>query len=135
MRTYLWLDDIRDPNFEIWQIQYMPDYTKGVDEIIWVKTYKEFVEWISKNGLPDEVFFDHDLADNWDLRSDSDVESWFDMNNNLEYTGYDAAKWLGNYCIDNKLKIPMFSIQSANPVGARNIREYLNNCKKFISEN
>jgi hypothetical protein len=62
MRTYLWLDDIRDPFMYLWQIQYMPDYIKGVDHIVWVKTYEDFVEWIKTNGLPDEVFFDHDLG-------------------------------------------------------------------------
>jgi len=116
MRTYLWLDDIRDPFMYLWQIQYTPDYIKGVDHIVWVKTYEDFVEWIQTNGLPDEVFFDHDLGPT------------------PMKDGYDAAKWLGNYCIDNNLDIPKFDIQSANPVGARNIREYLNNCKKFIND-
>jgi len=115
MRTYLWLDDIRDPFMYLWQVQFMPDYIKGVDHIVWVKTYEDFVEWIEINGLPDEVFFDHDLGP-------SPMKD-----------GYDAAKWLGNHCIDNNLQIPTFQIQSANPVGAKNIREYLNNCKKFIS--
>lgn len=115
MRTYLWLDDIRNPYLYIWQVQYMPDYDKNTDNIVWVKNYEEFINWVTTNGLPDKVFFDHDLGP-------SPMKD-----------GYDAAKWLGNYCIDNNKEIPLFYIQSANPVGSDNIRQYLNNCKKFIN--
>ena len=46
--TKLYLDDIRIPKTEGWVI---------------VRTYDEFVNWITKNGLPEEVSFDHDLAE------------------------------------------------------------------------
>ena len=44
----LYLDDSRVPKTEGWDI---------------VRTYEDFVEWITKNGLPNEVSFDHDLAE------------------------------------------------------------------------
>jgi len=44
----LYLDDVRCPKTEGWDI---------------VRTYDDFVSWITKNGLPDEVSFDHDLAE------------------------------------------------------------------------
>lgn len=115
MRTYLWLDDVRDPFISIWQYQYMPSYEKGVDHIVWVKNYYDFVKWVELNGIPDKVFFDHDLGP-------GDTP-----------TGYDAAKWLGQYCMGNNLPVPEFSIQSANPIGAENIRGYLNNVIKHMS--
>jgi hypothetical protein len=114
MKTYLWLDDIRDPFIYSWQIQYMPSYNKLVDHIVWVKNYNEFVNWIETNGLPDKVFFDHDLGPNYTP------------------TGYDAAKWLGNYCLENNVQVPEFRVQSANPVGAENIRKYLFNVMKHM---
>ena len=114
MKTYLWLDDMRDPFNTMWQTQYMPGYEKGVDRIVWVKSYNDFVSWINTNGLPDKVFFDHDLGP-------GDTP-----------TGYDAAKWLGNYCLDNNVEVPKFAVQSANPVGGENIRKYLYNVMLYI---
>jgi hypothetical protein len=49
----------------------------------------------------------------------------------LEKTGYDAAKWLIDYCIDNKLDLPIWNCQSANPVGKDNINGILNSFKNF----
>jgi len=99
----------------MWQVQFMPNYERGVDHILWVKNYHDFVFWITTNGLPDEVFFDHDLGPGDTL------------------TGYDAAKWLGNYCLENDVEVPRFAVQSANPVGAENIRKYLYSVMKFMS--
>ena len=44
-----------------------------------------------------------------------------------EKTGFTAAKWLVDYCIDNNKEVPKFNVHSANPVGANNIRSFLNN--------
>ena len=63
MKTYLWLDDIRDPNMGVWRDQYIPEFNPKVDEIVWVKEFPEFVDYIREFGLPDEIFFDHDLGD------------------------------------------------------------------------
>jgi len=38
------------------------------------------------------------------------------------------------YCMDNNVKLPKFSVHSANPTGAKNIREYLKNAEKYISK-
>jgi hypothetical protein len=113
MKKLLWLDDIRDPF--VWSFQYAPDYEQ--DEVSWVKNYTEFTEWITKNGLPDMICFDHDLG------------------NRYEKTGHDCAKWLVEYCINNNLNLPKWGIQSANPTGRDNINGLLNNYKKFRNEN
>jgi hypothetical protein len=117
MKTYLWLDDMRNPNLYMWVEQYMPEYEKFVDKIVWVKDYVEFVDHITTSGLPDEIFFDHDLGDA------------------NAPTGHDAAKWLVDYCMENNLDLPEWSIQSANPVGVTNINSLLSNYKKFREEN
>ena len=128
MKKFLWLDDIRNPHMSVWRDQYIPEFESQTDEIIWVKNYNEFVDWITQNGLPTEVFFDHDLSDIRPIPNSSLViaSDW-----NEEMTGYDCAKWLVDYCMDNDLDLPMWSIQSANPVGRNNINGILNNYKKF----
>lgn len=116
MKILLWLDDIRSPFTPAFILQYAPDFyyekAEGTHEVVWVKNFTEFVEWIEGNGLPDEIGFDHDLG-------------------NDPMSGYDAAKWLVDYCIQNDVDPPDYFIQSANPVGAENINGLLENFKKF----
>ena len=45
-------------------------------------------------------------------------------------TGYDCAKWLVDYCLDNDILMPHFTVHSANPEGAANILHLLNNLQK-----
>ncbi len=132
MKRLLWLDDIRDPKEGNW-LRYSP--LDVPFETIWVKSYVEFVTWIKDNGLPDAICFDHDLADNFELREESDINDWFNLEEGKEYTGYDCAKWLVDYCMDEGKKLPLWSIQSANPTGAENINCFLKNFKKFENEN
>ena len=109
MRTLIWLDDLRDPkDLRLDWLAYSP-IGKEV-EVIWVKNMQEFVSWIQANGLPEGICFDHDLGEN-------------------EPTGYDCAKWLVEYCLDNKVLPPLWACQSANPVGKVNINRLL---KSFI---
>ena len=51
--------------------------------------------------------------------------------NYVEKTGYDCAKWLVEYCINNNKSLPKYAIQSANPVGRENINSLLTNFNKF----
>ena len=53
MKKQLWLDDIRDHMQGDW-LAYSPI---SHDEVIWVKSYNEFIYWIKKNELPDAIFF------------------------------------------------------------------------------
>lgn len=112
----LYLDDIRIPKTDGWVV---------------VRSYQEFVDWITKNGIPDEISFDHDLGM-------EHIKYYFDngghdnppdpLNANFkEKTGYDAAKWLCNYCWENGLPLPSWGVHSANPVGRDNIKQLLKN--------
>ena len=56
----LWLDDKRNPHEKDW-LKFSP--IEQPYEVIWVKNYNEFVRWITENGLPDGICFDHDLSD------------------------------------------------------------------------
>ena len=112
MIKLLWLDDFRDP--KIFKKE------KGLNEydnIFWVKNYNDFIDWIKKNNLPDIIAFDHDLGD---------IDNIFN-----EKTGYDCAKWLIDYCIDNNKKLPKWKTISDNIVGAKNINLILKNYENF----
>ncbi len=97
----LYLDDVRFPRTDGWSI---------------VRSYEGFTHWILENGVPSVVSFDHDLG----------VD---DQGNELK-SGYDAAKWLCNYCAENGLPLPSCNVHSANPVGAENIRNLISSFQK-----
>ena len=111
--TILWLDDMRNPFEDSWIHDYAPQFLE--ETIVWVKNYDSFVGWIKNNGLPHTIAFDHDLGE--DIARET-------------ISGYDCAKWLVEYCIDNDLNLPNWIVQSANPVGKDNINGLLNNYLK-----
>jgi hypothetical protein len=124
----LFLDDIRIPK----------DCANGLvpshlNKLYWdndwniVRSYNSFVAWIVKNGLPDFISFDHDLADIHYTMDFSDKND-----GGKEKTGYECAKWLVDYCMDQNLEIPSFIVHSQNPVGKANIQSYLLNAKRFV---
>ena len=117
----VWIDDIRDPQESTWQNWIKKNFGTNDFDITWIKSYKEFVDFVDKNGLPSNVSFDHDLGD---------IE---DPNN--EKTGYDCAKYIVDYCMDNDRDIPNYRIQSDNGPGRENIDKYLQNYHKFYIKN
>jgi len=107
MKILLWLDDSRDPADK--RMDWLAYSPIGYEvEVVWLKDYSQFRNWIQQHGLPDGICFDHDLGEDTP-------------------TGYDCSKWLVNYCLDNKLSPPVWSSQSANPVGKANINGLLRN--------
>ena len=88
--------------------------------------YNEFIEWITKNGLPDFISFDHDLADmHYTTYHLSTTKEWQDAQLHIEKTGYECAKWLVDYCLDNNFDCPKFYCHSMNPVGKDKINGLL----------
>lgn len=90
-----------------------------------VRNFDEFVKIIEEKGIPNMVSFDHDLAD---ISYHMGKMSF----SYREKTGYDAAKWLADYCYDNGFKLPIYQVHSANPTGKKNIEDYLANAKKHL---
>lgn len=72
----LFLDDERPLSF------LSSYFNEEIDNFIIAKNYNEFCNSITEKGLPCSIWFDHDLGQ--------------------EKSGYDCAKWLVQYCIDNK---------------------------------
>lgn len=88
---------------------YLDDLRTIPDGYHGVRSYAAFIAYITAYGLPDFISFDHDLG--------------------LGESGYDCAKWLVNYCLDNDLRLPGFAVHSQNPVGKENISMLLLNFK------
>lgn len=127
----LWLDDLRNPFLDL--ESKVPKIENSI--LIWVLNYHEFTMWIERNGLPDVISFDHDLAFEHytpeHLWTDYQLSKEYqDAQNYKEKTGLDCAKWLCDYCLENDKDIPKYYIHSANPVGADNIHAYLFNFSK-----
>lgn len=135
LKTLLWLDDVRNPFEDDWLPLWAP--RKDYSEVVWVENFQEFTDWISENGLPYCICFDHDLADEhytpahlWEDYQAS--KQYQERQNYTEKTGYDCAKWLVDYCMDNEEPIPPYRVHSANPVGRDNIISYLENYKNNV---
>lgn len=95
----LYLDDLRSPEKDGFMI---------------ARTVAEAQEFINRWGMPEFISFDHDLG--------------IDDMGNLLPDGYDFAKWLVKMDMDREITLPKnfeFEVHSKNPVGAENIRHYL----------
>lgn len=129
----IYLDDIRMPCDSF---HYTLDTRYNKLEWIIVRSYNEFVTFVKKVGLSniDIISFDHDLADEHYGREDKpwSTDGTIDYFSYNEKTGYDCAKWLCNYALDTKSKLPEILIHSFNHEGSKNIRQYI---KNFIKHN
>lgn len=108
----LFLDDIRYPPMAF-PIVNDPRYK--TESWIIVRDYTEFTSIILKRGMPSLISFDHDL----------DISHYEDTRPEgmpiTGDTGYDCAKWLVEYCMDNGIDLPEYLVHSMNPVGKANI--------------
>ena len=115
MSYKLFLDDVRRPETTFSHME-LPVFNAG--GWIIVRNYYAFITLIEKKGVPDVIAFDHDLADVHYKKQEFDYDD-----DNLEKTGYHCAKWLIDYCIDNKKELPHeIIIHSMNPSGSKNIK-------------
>ena len=79
-----------------------------------LKDYDSFVEYMKSLGsfvASCHISFDHDLGEG--------------------KNGYDCAKWLINWCIENDYHAPTYEIHSANPVGRKNIESVFETYEKI----
>jgi hypothetical protein len=133
----LFLDDFREPSDAA---NYM--YSKSLQERYrkepWrvARNYAQFVDLVESEGVPDFVSFDHDLGDEHYLLANARFADWYNYykDGDREFTGYDCAKWLINYCINNNYKLPQYAVHSQNPVGRDNIVQYLESYKRHLND-
>lgn len=92
------------------------------------------MEYITNNGLPDLISFDHDLADGHyhnSLQEGKINYAITDFDDEYNRTGYHCAQFLVEYCAITRQKLPNFIVHSMNPVGSENIQKLLENYKKY----
>lgn len=111
--TYnLFIDDERWPFDTTWAEWY------GIrDNWVVARNWPEAYDVIKNIGFPNFISFDHDLGDPA-----------------AEPTGFEIAKMLVEFDMDNILEIPddfKFYVHSQNPIGKKNIESYLNNYLQF----
>lgn len=120
-KIYLYLDDVRTPIDPTWQV---------------VRNYDEFVAHIELNGLENYqcISFDHDLGEEAMQEYFRNVKTngIIDYQNIKEKTGMDCARWAVNYAVRTGIFLPVTYVHSANPVGAENIMNLINNYYKKI---
>ncbi len=129
MAYNLFLDDFRYPEdcFE-----YTHNTLYLLEDWVTVRSYDEFVKYIQENGLPEMISFDHDLADEHYGIHDHLEE--MEYATYQEKTGYDCAKWLINYCMDNNKKLPAtILIHSMNVAGSQNIKSLFESYLKSLN--
>lgn len=119
----LFLDDVRLPTRV---------YPNDGDWVV-VRSFDEFVNTITRRGLPHTISFDHDLSD-----EHYDPAIWRDGNpvpydSYTEKTGLHCAQWLAERHYD--LRGVDIRVHSANPVGAENIRKFILSWNKFLNDN
>lgn len=120
---------------------FLDDFREVSDKYPWItgrtlvaRTYGEFVNAIEAYGLPTIVAFDHDLGDNKTLLAAYPKQDWYSDTLGRAYTGADAARYLAQYCIDNKKPIPSYMVHTDNPAGGANIHSILRTARKVTDE-
>ena len=94
---------------------YLDDLRSTPENFERVYDYDEFVYFINKNGVPEFISFDHDLGEG--------------------KTGFDCAKFLVEFCMDNGVSDINFQVHSQNPVGKENIEKLLDNFNRLKNQN
>ncbi|MCT4085390.1 hypothetical protein HZP81_16705 [Elizabethkingia anophelis] len=94
---------------------YLDDLRSTPENFERVYDYDEFVNFINKNGVPEFISFDHDLGEG--------------------KTGFDCAKFLVEFCLDNGVSDINFQVHSQNPVGKENIEKLLDNFNRLKNQN
>jgi len=97
-----------------------------------VRSYNEFVEIISKFGLPKHISFDCDLDSEEHYPWCALTALYFERGEipyhlYKEKTGYDAARWLVEYCKERDLDLPTWTVHSMNVLAAKHTKDYLKN--------
>ena len=120
---YLYLDDVRIPNDDRWEV---------------VTNYDEFVAHIELNGLENYecISLDHDLGEEamQEYYRNVATNGYLEYNNISEKTGLDCARYLTSKAISNKAELPKVYCHSANPIGALNIMNHVNGYLKSVGQ-
>ena len=125
MSYLLFLDDERHPDDVTWE-----KFPRDLVTFI-LKDFDTFVKQVMTSGMPAFVCFDHDLCDQHYQAMIAEAQG-LPADYGPKKTGYDAAKWLVDFCEDNKRKFPKYVVHSKNPEGKERIIAYIEDAKKRL---
>lgn len=112
----LYIDDERTP--------------KTQRDFIVVRSCDEAIDLVKEYGLPHYVSFDHDLGRKM---VHTKQYGWIPDGYQPAKSGYDFAKFLVEYMLDNELTTMFeWNVHSANPVGAKNINGLLESFRRNL---
>jgi len=131
-KRFVFLDDTRFP-MDVYEYTFQHIYLDT--EWVIVRNYDEFINDILLNGISDGYSFDHDLGpEHYNHQNDEDLRK-LPYDQYMEKTGYHCAKWLIDYCMDNKLSPPKhILVHSMNPIGGENIKSLFNTYNKVYGK-
>lgn len=129
MALNIFLDDERIPGDVVWVT--LPNVMWSV-----VRNFEQFKSVIDElDKAPDFISFDHDLADeHYTAMLLESVNSTRFVGYGTEKTGYECAKYLVEVAMNKGWQMPGYAVHSMNAIGAKRIRDYLENAKKFMEE-
>lgn len=129
----LFLDDFRIPEncISYMHLRIGSKNPLYLQEWVIAKNGKEFKDIIEKNGMPEIISFDHDLAEEHYINGDLDL---IDRMESSEMTGYDCAKWLIEYLMENDVALPEIFVHSMNPAGTDNIIKFFDSYRKHCKK-
>ena len=104
--SILFLDDVRVPK--------SPD-------VQLVRSYGEFVDYLKKNGVPDLISFDHDLAMEHYPLGENRAGQKVPYSSYRQETGLHCAQ----YVVENRLPLRHWAVHSSNVQGRINIEREL----------
>lgn len=113
MAYNLFIDDERVPMDVTWGEDYASNILYKTNDWLIARNWNEVLEIVVSLGMPSVISFDHDLGED-------------------QKTGYDIAQKLCDMVMDGA-ELPenfYFMVHSKNPVGAENIRQYMNSFLK-----
>ena len=120
----IYLDDERVPE-DTFNTQRISDPIYLEKDWVIVRNYFEFVDIINTKGIPYLVSFDHDLADEHYIDFMKCGGKDLGYEDYKEKTGFEAAKFLVNKCMNEDLDFPAWKVHSHNFIGAKNIGSYI----------
>jgi hypothetical protein len=114
MIWYLFLGDIQ--TLEQANVSYPKD-----ELLIIARNMDDAIFYVERYGIPQTIHFDPDLAEENYIFGQGDE------------TGFDFAKWICDYILDNRLDFPK-NFHYTVPVGKEKIISYMNSFMRHLKE-
>jgi len=97
-------------------------------DILFIRTFRAFMDWITSNPLPKRISFDYQLGNPPFVQMHYDQYELYSLKELSDYsllTGLEVVRWFIDYCEANNLKFPDYNCHSWNSFGKMRIFELI----------